>query len=47
MLEIHMKLCMTEPHFLEKNFATPPNRENGPKMGQRQGFLNILKKFCH
>ena len=39
-----MKLCMTEPDFLKKIFC-PKNWENGPKMGQKQGFLNILKNF--
>ena len=43
-LETHMKLCVTEPDFLEKIFW-PQNWENGPKMGQKMGFLNILKNF--
>ena len=38
-----MKLCMTEPDFQGK-FIPPRNWENGhPKMGQKQGFLNLLK----
>ena len=41
-LEIHMKLCATKPDFAEKKFL-PQNWENGPKMGQKQGFLNLLK----
>ena len=44
-LEIHMKLCVTESDFLEKIFC-PQNLENEPKMGQKQGFLSILKT-CH
>ena len=48
-LEIHMKLHVTEPDFLE-NAPPPPKkkkqqRENGPKMGQKQGFLNLLKNL--
>ena len=35
LLETHMKLCVTEPDFLE----------NGPKIGERQGFLNLLKNL--
>ena len=40
-LESHLKLCMTELDFLG-NFFCPQNLENGPKMGQKQGFLNLL-----
>ena len=37
-----MTLCMTELDFLEKTFC-PNIWENGPKMGQKQGFLlNLL-----
>ena len=43
-LETRMKLCMTEPDFPEKYFC-PQNYENGPKMDQEQGFLNVLKKL--
>ena len=32
----NFKLFVTEPDILEKNFCV---WENGPKMGQRQGFL--------
>ena len=42
MLETHMNLCVTESDFLE-NFFLPKMWENGPKMGQKQGFLNLLK----
>ena len=41
-LETHMKLCVTELDFLEK-FFWPKCWENGPKMGQKQGFLKLLK----
>ena len=40
-LEIHMKLCMTEPNFPEKISFAPKIG----KMDQKQGFLNILKNF--
>ena len=43
-LEAYMKLCMTEPDFLEI-FFFPKNWENGPKMDQKQGFLNLLKNL--
>ena len=44
MLETHMKLCVTEPDFLEKNFLSQKLgkwTKNGPKLF----FLNILKKL--
>ena len=41
-LETHMKLCVTEPDFLEKGFC-PKNWGNGLKVSQKQGFLNLLK----
>ena len=44
MLETHVKSCVTQPDFPEKNFFLK-NWENGPKMGQKQGLLNILKNF--
>ena len=43
-LETHMKFCVTEPDFPEKKFL-PQNWENGPKMGQKQDFLNLLKNL--
>ena len=46
MLETHMKLCVTEPDFPVKNFC-PENWENGPKMGQKQGFFEYIEQFCH
>ena len=39
-----MKLCVTEPDFWEKFFCSK-NWKNGPKMGQKHGFLNILRNF--
>ena len=45
-LEIHMKLCVTEPDFPEKFFFCPKNWENGPKMGQKQGFFEFIENFC-
>ena len=43
-LETHMNLCVTEPDFPEKSFC-PQNWEIGPKMDQKQVFLNLLKNF--
>ena len=42
MLETHMKLCMTEVDFPEKKFC-PKNWGNEPKIGQKQGFKNLLE----
>ena len=42
MLETHLKLCMTAG-FSRKIF--PLKLENRPKIGQKQGFLNLLKNF--
>ena len=36
-LENYMKLCMTEPEFLEKKFP-PENWENGPKQAKNMVF---------
>ena len=44
MLETHMKLWVTELDFPEIFFCLQ-NWENGPKMGQKQGSLNILKNL--
>ena len=41
-LEIHMRLCVTEPNFLEKKIFAQKNWENGPKMDQKLDFLNLL-----
>ena len=38
-LESHVKLCITDPDFLVKNW------KNGPKMGQKQGFFNLLENL--
>ena len=44
-LETQMKLCVTELDFLVI-FVSPQNWENGPKMGQKQGFFyNLLKNL--
>ena len=43
-LESRLKLCMTELNFLE-NIFFPQNWENGPKIWQKQGFLNLLKNL--
>ena len=39
-----MKLCVTELDFSEQFFC-PINGENGPKMGQKQGYPNLLKNL--
>ena len=45
-LEAYIKLYMIQPDFLEINFLCQNRKcENGPKMGQKQGFLNLLKTF--
>ena len=44
MLECDVKLCVTEPDFPEKKIL-PKNWENGPKMGQKQGFFNLLENL--
>ena len=41
-LESHVKLCVREPNFLEKNFFCPLNWGNGPKMAPKQVFFNLL-----
>ena len=41
-LETCMKLCMAELDFLGKKIC-PKNWENGPRMGQKLFFLNLLK----
>ena len=43
-LETYIKLCVKEPDFPEK-FFLPPNLETGPKMGPKQGSLNLLKNL--
>ena len=37
-----MKLFMTDPDFLKKNFC-PQKCENRPRMGQKHDFLSLLK----
>ena len=43
-LETHMKFCVKSWIFWKKNFG-PKNWENGPKIDQKQGFFNVLKKL--
>ena len=43
-LESHVKLCVTEPDF-PGIFKSPQNWENGSKMGQKQGFFNLLENL--
>ena len=44
MLETHMKLFVTEPDFPGK-FFLPQKWENGPKIGLKQGFFNLLENL--
>ena len=39
-----MNLCVAEQDFLKK-IICPENWENGPKMGQKQDLLNLLKNL--
>ena len=39
-----MKLCMTEPDFLENNFL-PPKLGKWAKNGQKTGFSEYIEKF--
>ena len=45
-LEIYMKLCVTEADFPEKNFLL---RKLGKwtKNGPKTGFFEFIEKFCH
>ena len=46
MLETSMKLCVTEPDFLEKKLLLPKLgkwAKNGPKTGS----FEYSEKFCH
>ena len=45
MLESHMKLCVTEPDFPEKNFL-PPKIGKMDKNGPKTGFFEYTEKFC-
>ena len=38
------KVVHDRPDFPEKKIC-PQNWENGPKMGRKHGFLNLLKTF--
>ena len=42
LLETRVKLLVTEPDFLGKKIC-PQDWESGPKMDQKQGFLNFFK----
>ena len=44
-LQIHLKLCVTELDVLEKKKNCPKNLENRPKNAPKQGFLNLLKNL--
>ena len=43
-LESHVKLGATEPDFPGK-ILLPPNWANGPEMGQKQSFFNLLENL--
>ena len=46
MLETHMKLCVTEPDFLEKKYLSQKLgkwTKNGPKTG----LFEYIETFCH
>ena len=43
-LETHMKLCVTAGFSGGK---ISQNLEKGPKMSQKQGFFEFMKKFGH
>ena len=43
-LKVHMKLCVTELDFWEKNFFAPKLRKR-VKMGQKHGFFNLLENL--
>ena len=36
---------MNDSQIFQKNIFCLKNWENGPKMGQKHGFLNLLKHF--
>ena len=46
MLEIHMKLWVTEPDFPEK-FFLPTKLEKWTKNGPKTGFFEFIEKFGH
>ena len=46
MLETLMKLCVTEPDFLEKIFL-PKKLGKWAKNGSKTGFFEYIEKFCH
>ena len=46
MLETCMKLCEADTYF-QGIFFCPINWGNGPKMGQKQDFFNLLKNLVN
>ena len=46
LLEIHIKLCVTEPKFL-KLFFLPPKWTKWPNNDPKIGCLKIIKKSGH
>ena len=45
-LEVRMKLCMTEPDFLKK-FFLPENLEKWTKNGLKTGFFEFIERVGH
>ena len=37
--------CVWQSQIFWENFFCPQNWENGPRMGQKQGFLNLLENL--
>ena len=37
--------CAWQSQIFRENSFCPPNWENGPKIGQKQGFLNLLENL--
>ena len=49
MLEIQMKLCVTEPNIFEKKFFVPKNEKICQAWAKNSGifyFLNLLKNLA-
>ena len=45
-LETSVKVCVTEPDFLEK-FSLPPKLGKWTKIGSKTCFFEFIEKFCH
>ena len=45
-LETHMKMCVTEPDFLE-TFLLPPKLGKWTMNGPKTGFFELIEKFGH